>query len=87
MDSISKKYTSYKFTTPYARVISMNTTELPLTLQLAIENFTPANDVNSPNKKAYARELLIRYKLELIKMIKNDPSININLVIESMQEK
>jgi len=87
MELIQKKYSTKTFESKYSRIISMNTTELPLTLQLAIENYSPAFNVESPNTKAYARELLIRYKLELIKLLKEDQSLDIDKVIIDSQVK
>lgn len=87
MDLINKKYSNIKFTYPESRVISMNTTELPLTLQLAIENYTPADD-STPNQRAYARETLINYKLTLIDLINSkDSSFDINIAIEANKLK
>lgn len=86
MDKIEKKYSSFKFKIKEARVISMNTTELPLTLQLAIENYTPASD-DSPNRRSFAREILINYKLGLLKIIKEEPGIDIEKFIKDTYTK
>lgn len=81
ISEIAKKYSTAPIKIKEARVISMNSTELPLTLQLAIENFTPAANDN-PNRRAFARELLINYKLALLKIIRVDPDVDIDEVIK-----
>lgn len=69
-----------------AKVISLNSTQLPLSIQLAIDNYTPAMS-SSPNQKTYARECLINYKVSLLKILKNDPDINIDELININKEK
>lgn len=69
-----------------AKVLSLNTTSLPLSIQLAIENYSPAKS-SSPNQKAFARECLINYKIALLKLIKDDPKVDIDRVIIDNQEK
>jgi len=86
MDKIKIKYSKIEYKSKEARVISMNTTELPLTLQLAIENYTPASD-DSPNRRSYARELLINYKLSLLNVIKENPEVNIDIIIKDSYVK
>jgi len=86
MDKIKLKYSKIEYKSKEARVISMNTTELPLTLQLAIENYTPASD-DSPNRRSYARELLINYKLSLLNVIKENPEVNIDIIIKDSYVK
>lgn len=84
---IDKKYekklnTSDKF----AKILSLNTTKLPLSIQLAIENYTPATS-SSPNMKAFARECLVSYKIELIKALSKDKNIDLDKLIEDNMEK
>jgi hypothetical protein len=86
MDKVKLKYSKIEYKSKEARVISMNTTELPLTLQLAIENYTPASD-DSPNRRSYARELLINYKLSLLNVIKENPEVNIDMIIKDSYVK
>lgn len=69
-----------------AKVLNINTTALPLSIQLAIDNYTPAGS-SSPNQKAYARECLVNYKIALLKAIKNDQKIDIEKLIKDQQEK
>jgi hypothetical protein len=88
MSKIAEKYNrKRKMNSIYSRVITMNSTELPLTLQLAIENYTPADDASLPNVKAYAREILIQYKISLIKYIKDNPNVDIEALIKENQTK
>lgn len=69
------------------KILNVKSTDLPITLQLAIENFVPASDANSPDKKTYAREVLLNYRLALFKFISENPSADIDLVISSMRLK
>lgn len=69
-----------------AKIISLNTTQLPLTIQLAIDNYTPAIS-SSPNQRTYARECLINYKITLLKIIKKDPDIDVDKLIDDNKEK
>lgn len=86
MDKIDKKYSKFKFKLKESRIINMNSTELPLTLQLAIENYTPSSS-DSPNRRAFARELLINYKISLLTAISDDPSIDIEALIRDSYTK
>lgn len=70
----------------YITVLSLPSTALPLTLQVAIENYTPAND-NVPTKKAYMREILTNYKIYLLKELKKNPKIDIHKIIEDNKVK
>jgi len=49
------------------RILTLNSTSLPITLQLMIENFTPSTTSGSPDKKTYAREVLTQFKISLLK--------------------
>lgn len=87
MLKISQKYSKFKPENKFTRVISMNSTELPLTLQLAIENYVPASSENAPTQKAYSRELLTRYKVFLINEIIKDKDVDIDKVINDSHLK
>lgn len=87
ISKIKSKYVDFKIDNKFAKVIALNSTSLPLTLQLAIENYTPSDADDSPTKREYARELLIRYKLNLINMIKNDADVDIDTMINKLMEK
>lgn len=72
---------------PILRVLTMNTTELPITIQLAIENYTPSKDPGSPTRRDYAREMLINYKQSLIKLINDKKLTSIDDVIKGLGKK
>lgn len=70
MEKISMKYDRINegiIKNKIVRILSINSQYLPITLQLMIENFTPAADGKSPDKKTYAREILTQFKISLIK--------------------
>lgn len=69
-----------------AKIISLNTTCLPLSIQLAIDNYTPASS-SSPNQKAYSRECLINYKIKLIEALSKDKKLDIDKLITENREK
>lgn len=83
----NKDYKCDKQLTNEVKVLILNTTDLPLTLQLAIENFTPAKNDEFPDTRAYAREMLFQFKKSLFKLIKEKPEINIDNVINELKEK
>lgn len=63
------------------RVLTLDSTELPLTLQLAIENYTPADKETGPNQQRYAKEMLVRYKLLLLENYGNSSLEELNKFI------
>lgn len=69
-----------------AKILSLNTTVLPLSVQLAIENYTPAKS-SSPTAKAYARECLVSYKIALLKTLQKDKDTDIDKLITENMEK
>lgn len=71
------------------RILNMNSKELPISMQFMIENFTPTINANSVDKKTYARELLVNYKVSLLKFFNEDmnKNININDFLSKMSEK
>lgn len=70
------------------KVLTLNTTSLPLTLQLMISGYSPANSLNvQESQKIYAREMLINYKVTLIKKIISNEDIDIDAIIEESQLK
>lgn len=85
MKKIEEEYDKLaKIENNYAKVIAMNSTSLPLTIQLAIENYSPASNI-APTSKSFAREMLIQYKVGLIKLINEDNNIKIDDIIEENQ--
>lgn len=85
LDSIRDKYSKdrdrLEGSNTFLKVLTVPSTYLPLTLQLAIENYTPQNVQNSPTKRAYARELLTDYKIYLLQCLQNNPDLDIDKVI------
>lgn len=73
--------------TKYSTIINLNSTDLPLTLQLAIDNYSPAANTQAPTQKTFAREILVEYKLALIDIVKNDSNVDIDKVIEENKTK
>lgn len=70
------------------RILTLNTTALPLTLQLMISGYSPSNSLNvQESQKVYAREMLINYKVALIKKVIANPDIDIDVIIEESQLK
>lgn len=85
---ISEKYEAKKSEitkNPTVKVLTLDSTKLPISLSLAIENFTPQDLTDSATKKAYAREILIRYKQLLLEEINNGKDVE--LLIEEMASK
>jgi hypothetical protein len=72
----------------FLRVLTLNTTSLPLTLQLMINGYSPSNSENlQESQKVFAREMLINYKVSLIKKIIEDPNFKVDTVIDDNQLK
>lgn len=67
------------------KVLTMPTNLLPISLGLAVENYTPKDDEpTAPTQKAYSREIFINYQIALLNLCrekKDDPSFNIETVI------
>jgi hypothetical protein len=63
-----------------------NATTLPLSIQQAIENYSPA-DSNAPNKKTYARELLLQWRQQLLMRKLRDPNFKVSEFINSQALK
>lgn len=68
------------------KILTLPSTSLPLTLQLAIENYTPTGD-DPPTKRTYLREILTNYKIYLLKELDNNKDINLDQLIEQNQLK
>lgn len=63
-----------------------NSTTLPLSIQLAIENYSPA-DADAPTKKTYARELLLQWRQQLTLRKLADPSFSVSDFIKGQALK
>lgn len=68
-------------------ILNLPSTLLPITLQMAIENYTPGDNANAPNKKVYMREIMTRYKLYLLGELKKDKNIDIYKLVEENAKK
>lgn len=67
------------------RILTIKSTQLPLSLQMAIENYTPAQD--APTQRAYAREILIQFKVSLIEEMNKNPDFDIDKYLEAISVK
>lgn len=67
------------------KVLTMPTNLLPVSLGLAVENYTPKDDEpTAPTQKAYSREIFINYQIALLNLArekKDDPGFDINVII------
>jgi hypothetical protein len=68
-------------------IIILNGSDLPLSLQIEIEGYTPKTGDITQQKSLYARELLINYKRSLIEHVKRDPDVDILGIIEDLKTK
>lgn len=71
------------------KILTINSTLLPISLQLMIENYVPAVTSASPDKKTYAREVLTQFKITLLKLISdpNSKDIDLDLLLKELSEK
>lgn len=67
----------------YVKILTIPSTKLPLTVQLAIENFTPYDVQSAVSKLQYARELLTDYKIFLLEQLRDNPRLDIDAVVEA----
>lgn len=52
---------------PVTMIASLPSTKLPLSIQMLIEDYSPADTSDSNTKRKFAREMLVRYKIALLK--------------------
>lgn len=71
----------------YYPILTMTKQQLPLTIQLQIENYSPKDGDITQRRDQYAQEMLISYKKALIQKVKNNPELDIIKLIDEMQEK
>lgn len=86
LEQIDRKYEKLKEkvkSNKLLRILTLASNELPLTLNLSIETYSPADVTSSPDKKVYARELLTNYKIHLIKILKQNPDVDIETLIKN----
>lgn len=71
------------------KVISLDARSLPVSLQLAIEGYTPADkelDI-AESRRVYTRELLIQFKRSLLTMLQEHPEVDIDKYVLSIRSK
>lgn len=66
---------------PVTKIMLINSSDLPISISFAIENYTFEGVGNYPDQKQYAREMLIRYKSALVEAWDLDPTIDIDKLI------
>lgn len=72
---------------PVVRVLIMNSSEMPISLQIKIEDYTPKTEDITQSRDRYAQELLHNYQRSLIKLISEKPDVNIDSVINGLKVK
>jgi len=86
MEDIDKKFSKQKdvyLNNNLLTIITLQANRLPLSIALKIENYTPQDDA-APSQRYYARELLTTFKICLLEILRSDPTININSLIDSL---
>jgi len=71
----------------YYPIITLNGNDLPISIQIEIESYTPKTGEITQQKSLYSRECLINYKRSLIELVKRNPEVDILEVIEEMKIK
>lgn len=75
--------TKIKGHSKYLKVLSMDSTYLPFSLQILINRYTPNDSEKvAESRISYGREVLIQYKRTLCEIIKDDPTVDIDSIIE-----
>lgn len=67
-------------------VLNLPATKLPLTIQTSIVAYAPASE-DAITQRSFAREMLIRYKLYLLGILNDDPSVDIISLIDENTAK
>lgn len=86
-DKYDKERKKIREVSNFVKVLTIPSTKLPLTVQLAIENFTPQDVEDSASKRQYARELLTDYKIFILDTIKNNPKADVDAIVEANRPK
>lgn len=66
-------------------IATLNSNLLPITLQCMIEDYVPADASDSVQKRKYAREVLVRYKMTLLKAL--NEGRNVREIVSNLQTK
>jgi hypothetical protein len=71
------------------KVLTLTSQSLPLSMAAALERYNANTDDAdfADKKKLYVRELLTNFKVSLLKLIKEDPDIDIDLIISELSLK
>lgn len=62
---------------PIQHILNLDASALPLSLSLAIDNYTPVKGDVTIKTRQYSREVLINYKISLIQKVKSDPNFDV----------
>jgi hypothetical protein len=83
------KVNSIKGEDKIIKVLTLTSQSLPLSMAAALERYnTNSSDADfADKKKLYVRELLTNFKVSLLKLIKEDPDIDIDLIISELSLK
>jgi len=69
------------------RVVTMNASELPLSLLVKIEGYTPKTDDPTQSRERYAQEVLYNYQRSLVQLLQSKPDVDIEAVISGLELK
>lgn len=83
----TSKVVSSILSDPIVRVLTMKTSEMPISLQIKINNYTPKTDDVTQSRDRYAQEMLFSYQRSLVKLIGDKPNVNIDSVINGLSLK
>lgn len=70
------------------QIMTLKQELLPLTLQMAIENYVPSDQtIMQESRRVYAREILIKFKKALVQELIKNPKLDVNNVIKMNELK
>jgi len=73
------------------KILTLKTNELPVSIALAIDNFTPPTVTSvgpvAIDSKSYGREMLVQYKIALIKKLNDDKNFDVDKFINEATQK
>lgn len=72
---------------PLFKILKMNVGQLPISLAIEALEYTPSDRDESNSKKRYTKEILSRYKAALVELVNNNPSIDIDKIIDENSTK
>lgn len=89
IDSMNDEINKIIKSNPVTKILTLTTQSLPLSMIANIEEFnTKTSDTNFEEKKSlYAKEMLTQFKISLLKLIKENPYIDIDQVIDHLKLK